>query len=177
MTAIVLRPAGVADLATLAHWDRQPHVIAALGDDAGIDWADELTRESDAQQTLVAEIAGRPIGLVQIIDPAREETHYWGDIEPDLRAIDIWIGEEENLGRGYGTQMMELALARCFAAPAIEAVLIDPLASNARARRFYERLGFIAVERRSFGSDDCMVYRLGRARWEARSPSRQPGRS
>lgn len=74
--------------------------------------------------------------------------------------------------------MMELALGRCFAAPAVEAVVIDPLASNVRARRFYERLGFIAVERRTFGSDDCIVYRLSREGWlAARSPSRQPGSS
>ena len=92
---IVLRPATVADVATLTHWDRQPHVIAALGDDEGIDWADELTRDGDAQQTLIAELDGRPIGLVQITDPAREETHYWGDVEPDLRAIDIWIGDAD----------------------------------------------------------------------------------
>ena len=74
--------------------------------------------------------------------------------------------------------MMELALGRCFAAPAVAAVVIDPLASNERARRFYERRGFIEVERRTFGSDDCIVYRLSRAEWlGARSPSRQPGSS
>ena len=170
MTAIVLRPAGVADLATLAHWDRQPHVIAALGDDAGIDWADELTRESDAQQTLVAEIAGRPIGLVQIIDPAREETHYWGAVEPDLCAVDIWIGEAADLGRGHGTAMMTEALRRCFDDPRVSAVVIDPLTRNTAAHRFYARLGFVPVGRRTFGTDDCLVHRLERATWEARTP-------
>lgn len=42
-------------------------------------------------------------------------------------------------------------------------MLIDPLASNERSHRFYERLGFRFVERRSFGEDDCFVYRLERA--------------
>jgi aminoglycoside 6'-N-acetyltransferase len=35
------------------------------------------------------------IGFVQIIDPAREESHYWGDAPGGLRAIDIWIGEAD----------------------------------------------------------------------------------
>src|SRR4029079_15405832 len=105
-----LRPATSDDVSLLQHWDRQPHVVDALGNDAGIDWSDELTREGDAQQTLIAEHDGRPIGLVQIVDPAREESHYWGDIEPDLRAIDIWIGEASALGRGHGTTMMAIAL-------------------------------------------------------------------
>ena len=59
---------------------------------------------------------------------------------------------------------MRLALARCFAEPAVTAVLIDPLANNIAAHRFYERLGFRFVERRRFGLDDCFVYRLDRAR-------------
>ena len=41
-------------------------------------------------------------------------------------------------------------------------ILIDPLASNVRAHAFYERLGFRFVERRCFGDDECLVYRLDR---------------
>jgi aminoglycoside 6'-N-acetyltransferase len=107
-------------------------------------------------------VDGRPVGFIQIIDPAEEESHYWGDATPNLRAIDIWIGEASDLNRGYGTAMMRLAIARCFAAPEITAILIDPLASNTAAHRFYERLGFRYVERRQFGEDDCIVYRLER---------------
>jgi aminoglycoside 6'-N-acetyltransferase len=44
-------------------------------------------------------------------------------------------------------------------------VLLDPLASNTRAHRFYERFGFVPVERRTFCADDCIVYRLERADW------------
>ena len=49
-----------------------------------------------------------------------------------------WIGEAADLGRGYGTQMMRLALDRCFAPPEVSAVIIDPLASNTRAIRSEE---------------------------------------
>jgi aminoglycoside 6'-N-acetyltransferase len=162
-----LRPATSSDLALLTHWDRQPHVIAASGDDGPFEWETELPRSPDWRELLIAESDGRPIGFIQIIDPAREETRYWGDVEPNLRAIDIWIGEAADLGRGHGTRMMRHALERCFADPAVKAVLIDPLASNTRARRFYERLGFRCVERRTFGDDDCFVLRLERSDWEA----------
>ncbi len=118
--------------------------------------------DPDWRGLLIAHIGGRPVGILQIIDPAREEAHYWGDIEPNLRAVDIWIGEPEDLGRGYGTQMMQLALARCFADPAVEAVLVDPLASNAEAVRFYERCGFRAAQRRVFEKEVCLVMRLDR---------------
>ena len=159
-----LRPATSADLDMLRHWDEQPHVVNAdPNDDWG--WEIELDRTPDWREQLIAEIDGRAIGFIQIIDPALEDSHYWGDCEPNLRAIDIWIGEETDLGKGYGTQMMQLALTRCFAEYAVTAVLIDPLASNTRAHRFYERLGFQFVEPRRFGEDDCFVYRLNRADW------------
>jgi aminoglycoside 6'-N-acetyltransferase len=161
---INLRPATLADLNLLRHWDKQAHVVAAdPNDDWG--WEVELTRTPNWREQLIAEIAGRPIGFIQIIDPAREDSHYWGDVPENLRAIDIWIGEEADLGKGYGTKMMQLALARCFADPTVTAVLIDPLASNTRAHRFYERLGFQCIDRRWFGEDDCLVYRLNRETW------------
>ena len=154
-----LRPANLTDLERLRHWDEQPHVIASDPNDDW-EWEIELGRTPDWREQMIAEIEGRPIGFVQIIDPAREESHYWGDIPANLRAIDIWIGEATELGKGYGTKMMQLALARCFADPEVTAVLVDPLASNTRAHRFYERLGFRQVDRQQFGEDDCFVYRL-----------------
>jgi aminoglycoside 6'-N-acetyltransferase len=118
-----LRPATPADLNLLQLWDEQPHVIAADPNDDW-HWEVELDRTPDWREQLIAEIEGRPIGFIQIIDPAREDSHYWGEIAATLRAIDIWIGEETDLGKGYGTKMMQLALARCFADPAVTAVLI-----------------------------------------------------
>ncbi|HEX7044225.1 MAG TPA: GNAT family N-acetyltransferase [Burkholderiales bacterium] len=162
MSGVALRPATPKDLALLRRWDDAPHVIAADPNDDW-QWETELRRTPDWREQLIAEVDGRPVGFVQIIDPAREDSRYWGEVPPNLRAIDIWIGEADCLGRGYGTTIMALALARCFADPAVGAVLIDPLASNVRAHRFYERLGFRFIEQRRFGSDDCFVYRLERA--------------
>jgi aminoglycoside 6'-N-acetyltransferase len=158
-----LRSATLADLELLSYWSEQPHVLAATDDDWG--WAIELDRSPIWREQLIAQIEDRSIGFIQIIDPALEDSHYWGDVAPNLRAIDIWIGEESDLGKGYGTQMMQFALAKCFADPVVTAVLIDPLASNTRAHRFYERLGFKWIDRRYFGDDDCFVYQLDRADW------------
>ena len=61
--------------------------------------------------------------------------------------------------------MMRQALARCFAPVDVEAVLIDPLASNVDAIRFYRRMGFEFVEARDLGDDHCHVHRLPRERY------------
>lgn len=169
-----LRPAEASDVALLEAWDRAPHVIAATTDDPaaeegfGADWAGEIALQSDVFRYFIAEAGGRPIGAMLVIDPAREPTQYWGAIEECLRALDIWIGEADALGKGYGTKMMRLAIEACFSDPTVAAIVIDPLASNTRAHAFYRRLGFRAEGRRVFGDgSDCLVHRLTRADWAA----------
>ncbi len=74
---IKLRPATPADLELLCQWDEQAHVIAS---DPNSDWGweAELGRNPDWREQLIAELDGRPIGFIQIIDPEHEESHYWG---------------------------------------------------------------------------------------------------
>jgi len=159
------RAAGSEDLNTLSAWDRKPHMISSSGVDDDWDWENQLPRSVSWREFWIYEIDGRPIGFVQIIDPKEEESHYWGDCEADLRAIDIWIGEEQFLGRGYGTEMMRHAIAHCFEEHRAKAILVDPMAHNTRAHRFYRRFGFEEVGPSRFGPDDCIVFRLDRQRW------------
>lgn len=173
----VLRPTTLADVPLLDSWDREPHVISATSDDpdrpkafGDTYWPDELALVAPDYRYYVAELDGRPIGAMQIIDPHTESTHYWGEIEPGLKAIDIWIGAADDLGKGYGETMMRLAFRICFADPAVTAIVIDPLASNVRAHRFYQRIGFVPEARRTFGDDDCLVHRLTREAWQRRWP-------
>lgn len=162
MTNITLRPATLDDISILEYWDEQPHVIAASGDDDDWEWEEEISKNSPFVELFIAMLGDKPLGMVQIIDPANEETHYWGEVDQNLRAIDIWIGEADDLGKGYGTQMMNFAFDHCFSDPEVNAIIIDPLVSNEDAIRFYKRLGFEFVEYRTFGEDDCMVMRLER---------------
>lgn len=166
---VALRPARLEDAALLERWDRDADVIASHGVESQGDeiWRDEDWRAEIAaapawRRILIGEDNGRPFGVIVDIDPALEETHYWGDCGPGLRAFDTWIGEAKDRGRGLGAAMMREALAIAFADPVVGAVIIDPLITNTRAIRFYERCGFQAVERRWFDGDHCLVMRCDR---------------
>lgn len=160
-----LRPATKDDAATLRAWDSEPHVVASDPNDDW-NWEEELGRDVFWRQQWVAEVEGEPIGFLQIIDPANEESQYWGTALPSgKRALDIWIGPAQWLGRGYGTRMMSAALEICFADPEVDEVLIDPLSDNERAIRFYRRLGFRFKEDRVFGKDRCSVHAITRSDW------------
>lgn len=162
---IRFRSATPNDIPLLRRWEQQPHVRAAGIEDW--DWEEDLSLQSSYVENLIAELDGRPIGFMQLCDPAREEGHYWGEVDENLCALDIWIGEPDLLGKGYGTLMMRLAFERCFADPAVKGILIDPRADNTGAHRFYERLGFHFLEERIFREGDlCKVYFLSREDWE-----------
>ncbi|MGE0044700.1 MAG: GNAT family N-acetyltransferase [Hyphomonadaceae bacterium] len=173
---LTLRQAQAADIPTLTAWDKAEHVISATTDDPdaedafeGIVWPDEIANASLVTFYLLALLDGRPIGAMQVIDPHAEPTHYWGEIEPNLRALDIWIGSLDDIGKGYGEAMMALAIDACFEEARVNAIVIDPLASNTRAHKFYQRLGFKPLTRQLFNDeDDCLVHRLDRADWRAR---------
>lgn len=183
MPALRLRPAGPQDLVVLRAWDEQPHLQAATGPNSDWDWVNQLARDPwpDWRDWLMAEVSEggegdwRPVGFLAIIDPAREESQYWGPCPPGLRAIHIWLGEERDQRQGFGRRMMAAALDRCFADPGVRAVLIDPLVANTAAHRFYEAMGFTRVDRRMFGDDDCFVYRLERKQWSARAALKEGG--
>ena len=162
--ALHLRAATPADVTLLRHWDEQPHVIESDPNDDW-QWETELHRELGWREQLIAELDGRPIGFLQIMDPEWDDEQYWGPTGPGYRAIDIWIGEPEYLNHGLGTRMMQCALQRCFVDDSVHTILIDPLARNTRAHRFYARLGFEFHCERRFGDDDCFVFQLSRARY------------
>ncbi|TDX29813.1 acetyltransferase (GNAT) family protein [Modicisalibacter xianhensis] len=98
---MILRSAMPSDLALLRHWDGQPHVIAS-GPNDDWDWESQLGRSIAWREQLIAEIDGRPVGYLEIIDPARDEKHYWGEVSEGQRAIDIWIGEASDLRKATG---------------------------------------------------------------------------
>jgi aminoglycoside 6'-N-acetyltransferase len=162
--SIVLRPATQDDVPLLEAWDKDPDVHASSPNDDW-DWAGQ-TLVSEGLANFIAELDGCPIGFIQLTDLAKDASHYWGEHQSGLMAIDIEIGEPDKRGKGFGRVMMDLALSLCFSDPTIQAVLIDPLITNTRAITFYQRLGFTLLENRWFDQDHCAVHQITRAEYE-----------
>lgn len=175
MPAVTMRAAGPGDLAILRRWDSYAHIQDSGGPDDDWAWESELGREPwpDWRWWFMGEVSepdgeARPVGFLAIIDPAREESQYWGaECPPDLRAIDIWLGEVADQRKGFGRAMMEHAIAHCFGDPGVRAIVIDPLASNTPAHAFYRAMGFTPIGPRRFGVDDCLIFELKRADWRS----------
>jgi hypothetical protein len=137
---VTLRNATLNDLPLLLQRDGQDHVKdpTVMGDEEYNDWnwAQELAQDQDIawRLQLIATVDNnntKPFGMIQIIDPLKDESKYWSNgTDPSLRALDIWIGEADYyLGKGYGTQMNQyLHFLLATAAPLATA---GPTLSNA----------------------------------------------
>lgn len=171
---IVLRPATLDNVPLPDLWDLEAGLISATSDDpdalkafGDACWPEELALVRHDYQHLIAELDGRPIAGLQIIDPYTAMTQYWGEVEPQLLAIDIWIGSAADRGQGFGREAIRLAIEACFRDPDVKAIKIGPRVSNTRAHTFYQRLGFRPESIREPGEDDdvCLVHRLTREDW------------
>lgn len=59
--------------------------------------------------------------------------------------FDLFIGEEEFLGKGYGTEVVKEFSNKLLAPEGVNRIILDPFADNKRAIRCYEKAGFTFV--------------------------------
>jgi len=132
---VTLRPITVADIPRLAEIAAEPEVAhwwLGLTEDA----LREKARPEEDAMVLVIEEGGEVVGLVQ----AGEEN------EPDYRhaSIDIFVTAARR-GQGLGADAIRTLARHLFEARGHHRITIDPAATNERAIRVYERVGFKRV--------------------------------
>lgn len=131
---IVLRPVVAAD---------EPRLAAILAEPSVKRWWGTSTPEQDAHGlvtqrdlTWTIEVNGRVVGAIQ----APEED------EPDYRhaGIDLFL-DTAHQGSGFGSEAIRLVARFLFEERGHHRLTIDPAASNERAIRAYQRVGFRPV--------------------------------
>jgi len=136
------RAARSDDLPLLRAWLRTPEVVRWWGDpDEQAAMLEEDLTEPGMTMRIVSRNA-EPFAYAQDYDVHRWPQAHFADLPPGLRAIDSFIGEPEMIGRGHGSAYLRLLAARLRAEGA-PVVVIDPAVDNMRARRAYEKAGFV----------------------------------
>lgn len=137
---IALRPVEPSDLPTLRAWLNNPQIRALIGETRPLSHAaaeayvEKLQRDETRVWFMIIERAtGRPIGECGLLR-----------MMPDWRTTDLSIilGEPDSWGRGYGTEAITLLMDYAFGALNAHRIAIGVVGFNARALRFYEKVGF-----------------------------------
>ena len=142
-SAIDFRILTDADLSLIEGWLAQPHVrrwwsppdeaLAEIKQIAG----------DPAFECFIVGLDGREVGYLQSYDPHVWSDHPFADRPRGSCGLDMFIGEPDMVGQGYGTRIVQAFVARLFAAGVPEA-LIDPHPDNAAAIKAYAKAGFVA---------------------------------
>jgi RimJ/RimL family protein N-acetyltransferase len=152
--AITFRPLSETDLSLIHGWLNNPEVARFYGLDL-----ENLTRPTLDQvvEHYMPRIRGerptfcyvmmsgrRPAGFIQTYRVG-DYPDYARAIEydEDAWAIDLFIGEDDCRGRGFGSRALVRFLeSEVFTRPGVEVAVISPNPNNKRAIRAYERAGF-----------------------------------
>ena len=145
------RPLTELGLSVLQVWLAKPHLQYwwreqnTTLDSLREKYLPRIRGEADATPYLVFQ-SGEPIGYIQSYCAHNGTADWWPDTPgPGVYGIDQFIGDEDRLDQGLGTQMVSQFLEQLFADHSVVEVRVDPRPDNLRAIRCYAKVGFREV--------------------------------
>lgn len=143
---VYLRPMQEADTDRIVTWrnkDRVRHNFIyqkPFTREGHLNWLHTQVEPGHVVQFMICEkTSGRAVGSV-----------YFRDIDREKKCAEygIFIGEDDAVGKGYGTQAAKLALACAFEELGLKRVFLRVFEDNIGARKSYEKAGFLLIKDR-----------------------------
>lgn len=165
---IHLRPMTVEDTEKIVEWRNQDFVRKnfiyqeLFTEEGHLEWIKDQVETGHVVQFIICLSDGREIGSVYFRDIDRES----GSAE-----YGIFIGEENALGCGYGTETAREALTYAFSELGLNRVFLRFLSDNIGAQKSYSRAGFQMAERKEIaqtlqGEREVCFMEIDRDRWK-----------
>ncbi len=142
-----------ADLPMLRNWLQRPHMREWWGDpDGELEIIIDMIEGRETTEPYIFHIDGKPTGYIQVWhlrpqldEPEMIREYPWLlELPQDTVGVDLSIGDEENLSRGLGTQVLR-SFVEMLRARNHHTIIIDPDPKNTRAIRAYENAGFARI--------------------------------
>lgn len=90
---------------------------------------------------------GNPIGYIQCYELSKKQkTDFELDNNKKIFGVDMFIGDDENRGKGLGTKVLKEFINMLLNEYKADSIIVDPRAGNPRAIKSYEKVGFKQVK-------------------------------
>lgn len=137
---IYLRPMTEEDTDLIVKWRNEDFVRQnfiyreTFTREGHLKWMETRVKTGKAVQFIICTKEDRPVGSVYLrdIDMTHKKAEYG-----------IFIGEKDALCKGYGTQAAKLMKQHAFEHLKLHKLMLRVLAGNDRAKRSYEKAGFV----------------------------------
>lgn len=143
---VYLRPMEEADADDIVAWRNKERVRhnflyrKLFTKEGQLNWLHTQVEPGHVAQFMICEKdSGRAVGSVYFRDIDREKSR---------AEYGIFIGEDDAVGKGYGTQAARLALNIAFEELGLKTVFLRVFEDNIGARKSYERAGFLLIKDR-----------------------------
>jgi len=112
---------------------------------------DKLKGDSSAFPFIIM-LDGKEIGFIQYYHLTENDKEIFGEEVESTVGFDIFIGAEDYIGKGYGTEVVRKFAEKLLAPAGVGRVITDPFTDNKGAIRCYEKAGFSFVKT---AKDNC----------------------
>lgn len=166
---IHLRPMTVEDTEKIVRWRNQDFVRKnfiyqeLFTEEEHLKWIRDQVETGRVVQFIICQSDEREIGSV-----------YFRDIDSKSGTAEygIFIGEEDAIGCGYGTETARKALAYAFSTLGLDRVFLRFLADNIGAQKSYSRAGFRMTDQKETvetmqGEREVCFMEIDREMWKA----------
>ncbi len=140
----MLRAIERLDLEALNSWWNDPALSTLLGTRRHVSSLEETEAWYDALLSRVEPHEGRTYAVCDTINGRLLGTAWYGSFDAQDRNVEVglYLGQEEDRGRGLGTETLGILLSYLFDDLGVHKVRLLVLSDNDRAVRCYERAGF-----------------------------------
>jgi aminoglycoside 6'-N-acetyltransferase Ib len=150
---VTFHPLALGDLAMLHDWLNRDHVAKWWAGEDGRPTLEQTIAKyaprvfaEDGVSPFIAKLDGRPIGYIQSYVAMGCGGGWWEDvIDPGVRGTDQFLCDARELGQGLGTRMVSAFVDKLFSDSRVTRIQTDPVPTNSRAIRCYEKSGFHRV--------------------------------
>ncbi|MBO5057698.1 MAG: UDP-4-amino-4,6-dideoxy-N-acetyl-beta-L-altrosamine N-acetyltransferase [Lachnospiraceae bacterium] len=137
---IYLRPMAEEDTDLIVKWRNEEFVRKnfiyqkPFTREGHLSWIETMVKTGKVIQFIICTKEGRAVGSVYLRDI--DEVHHKAE-------YGIFIGERDALSKGYGTQAARLMIRYSFEKLGLHKLMLRVLAGNERAKKSYEKAGFV----------------------------------
>lgn len=146
---ITFKPLAQTHLDLLCKWMDKPHVKEWWNDGLSSLQIKEKYQQRIGSATILPFIAylnERPMGFIQYYFADKIDEAKWLHERAGVVGIDQFIGEEDLINKGLGTQMIKCFIEKLAIKHINKKIIIEVDPCNLRAKRCYEKAGFCFVK-------------------------------